>query len=94
MLPTLKVSALEPEPGAAIVAGLKLAVVPAGKPEAASEILELKLPVINVEIVVFTELPCVAFNVADKVLSEKSFVGLKTISRMGWSSMPFGATPV
>lgn len=77
------VSVLEPEPGAAMLDGLKLAVVPAGKPEAASEMLELKLPVLDGATVVFTELPCAAFNVDDEAVSEKSFVGLKTISSIG-----------
>ena len=83
VLPTLMVSKLEPEPGAAILEGLKVAEVPAGNPEAASEMLELKLPVVDVLIVVLTELPCVAFNVDEEAFNERSFVGLKTISRMG-----------
>ena len=35
---------MEPEPGAAIEAGLKLAVAPEGKPDAVNEIAELKFP--------------------------------------------------
>ena len=83
VLPRLIVSKLEPEPGAAMLDGLKVAVVTAGNPETASEMFELKLPVVAVLIVVFTELPCVALNVDDEAVREKSFVGLKTISRMG-----------
>ena len=94
VLPTLMVSKLEPEPGAAILDGLKVAEVPAGNPEATSEMLELKLPDVEVVIVVLTELPCVAFNVDEEAVREKSFVGLKMISSIGWSSMPLGATPV
>ena len=88
------VSEDDPEPGAAILAGLKLTVVPAGKPEAESEMLELKLPVMEVDIVTLAELPGVAFKVAGEPDSEKSFVGLKTMSSIGWSSIPLGATPV
>ena len=88
------VSKLEPEPGAAMLEGLKVAEVPAGNPEAAREMLELKLPVVVVLIVVLTELPSAAFSVDEEAVREKSFVGLKTISSMGWSSMPLGATPV
>ena len=83
VLPTLKVRELEPEPGAGMPDGLKVDVVPAGRAEAASEILELKLPEVEVVIIVFTELPCVVFNVDGEAVREKSFAGLKTISRMG-----------
>ena len=53
----LSVTVEIPLPGAAIEAGLKLAVTPEGKPEAASETAELKPPLIVVEIVLVPELP-------------------------------------
>ncbi len=46
-----------PFPGAAMDAGLKLAVTPVGKPEAESETAELKPPLTVVEIVVLPEVP-------------------------------------
>jgi hypothetical protein len=49
----------EPEPGAAIDVGLKLAVAPAGKPEAESDKAELKLPDIVVVIVAAPAPPAV-----------------------------------
>jgi hypothetical protein len=47
----------EPTPGAAIVGGLNVAVVPAGRPDAESAIAELKLPVTVVVTVAAPELP-------------------------------------
>ena len=50
---TVKVSVEEPEPGAAIDAGLNAAVTPLGRPEAESEIAELNPPetaVVRVEV--------------------------------------------
>ena len=46
-----------PLPGAPIEAGLKLAVIPAGRPEADNEIAELNPPLTAVEILVLPELP-------------------------------------
>ena len=46
-----------PLPGAPIEAGLKLAVTPAGRPEAESDTAELKPPLTVVETVVLPELP-------------------------------------
>jgi hypothetical protein len=48
----------EPEPGAAIEVGLKLAVTPVGAPEAESETAELNPPETVVLIVDVPELPC------------------------------------
>ena len=48
---TVKVSVELPEPGAAIEAGLKEAVTPAGRPEAESAMAELKPPETAVVIV-------------------------------------------
>ena len=47
----------EPEPGAAIEVGLKVALAPVGNPEAESETAELKLPEIVVEMVAVPLLP-------------------------------------
>jgi hypothetical protein len=52
-----KVSVELPLPGAAIDAGLKLAVTPVGNPEAESDTAELNPPLIVVEIVVLPEVP-------------------------------------
>lgn len=57
VLPTVNVSVELPLPGAAIDAGLKLAVTPVGKPEAERATAELKPPLTVVEIVVLPELP-------------------------------------
>lgn len=57
MLLAEKVRVELPLPGAPIEVGLKLAVTPAGRPEADSEIAELKPPLTVVEIVVLPELP-------------------------------------
>jgi hypothetical protein len=46
-----------PLPGAAMEAGLKLAVTPEGRPEAESEIAELKPPLTEVETVLLPEAP-------------------------------------
>ena len=52
-----KVRVEVPLPGAAMEAGLKLAVTPAGNPEADNEIAELKPPLTVVETVELPELP-------------------------------------
>jgi hypothetical protein len=57
VLLALNVSVELPLPGAAIEAGLKLAVTPAGKPEALNETAELKPPLTAVVIEVLPELP-------------------------------------
>ena len=60
-----------PLPGAAIDAGAKLAVTPAGKPEAESETAELKPPLIVVEIVELPDVPCTTERLVGDALSEK-----------------------
>jgi hypothetical protein len=57
VLLAVKVRVELPLPGAPIDAGLKLAVTPAGKPEADSEIAELKPPLTVVEIVLLPDPP-------------------------------------
>jgi hypothetical protein len=59
VLLTVNVSVELPLPGAAIGLGLKLAVTPVGKPAAESDTAELKPLLIDVEIVVLPEVPCV-----------------------------------
>src|SRR5947207_375687 len=62
----------EPEPGAAIEVGLKLAVAPVGRPLAESEIAELKPPETVVLIVDVPEVPCTSGSEAGDALIEKS----------------------
>ena len=57
VLLAVNVSVELPLPGAAIEVGLKVAVTPAGRPDAVSDIAELKPPLIVVEIVELPELP-------------------------------------
>ena len=85
-----------PLPGAAMDAGLKLAVTPAGRPEAERLTAELNPPEPVVETVVLAELPCVMERLVSAVLKAKSGVvpGLKMISNTACNSIPFGATPV
>src|SRR4051794_22217305 len=54
----VKVTVEVPEPGAAIEAGLKEAVTPAGRPEAEREMAELKPPETAVVTVTLPEPPC------------------------------------
>lgn len=63
-----------PPPGAAIEAGLKLAVTPEGSPDADREIAELKPPLTVVEIVLLPKLPCGTLRLAVDALSVKSGV--------------------
>src|SRR5712692_8141001 len=85
----------DPEPGAAIVDGLRPVVTPEGWPLAVSAIAELKPPLTAVETVVFPEAPWLTVSVAGAVMEKSGFEdGLKMISSTGCSSMPLGATPV
>ena len=93
----VNVSVELPEPGAAIDAGLKLAVTPDGRPETDRATAELNPPETAVETVVVAELPWVTDKLAGEAFNVKSGVpalGLKTISKTECSSIPFGATPV
>lgn len=63
-----------PLPGAVMEAGLKLAVTPAGSPEAEKEIAELKPPLTVVEIVELPEPACVIERAAGDALIAKSGV--------------------
>lgn len=71
VLPTVNVSVELPPPGAAMDAGLKLAVTPVGRPEAERETAELKPPLTVVEIVVLPELPWMTERLAGDALSVK-----------------------
>ncbi len=57
VLLAVKVSVELPLPGAAMELGLKLAVTPAGKPDAESEIAELNPPLTVVEMVLLPDAP-------------------------------------
>ncbi|HYL97351.1 MAG TPA: hypothetical protein VEZ90_00225 [Blastocatellia bacterium] len=93
--PVVTVIVEDPEPGAATEVGLKVAVAPAGSPDADKEIAELKLPVVAVVMVEVAELPCTMDSALGESLTEKSLAdGLNFMSSTGCSSIPFGATPV
>lgn len=85
-----------PVPGAAIDVGLKLAVTPAGNPDAERLTAELNPPDPAVDMVVVPELPWVTDKLVGAALAVKSgpVPGLKTMSSTACSSIPFGATPV
>jgi hypothetical protein len=96
VLPAVNVSVELPLPGAAIELGLKLAVTPAGRPEADNATAELKPPLVDVEIVALPEEPWVTDRLAGEADTLKSAAvpGLKTMSSTACSSIPLGATPV
>lgn len=96
VLLAVSVSVELPLPGAAIDAGLKLAVTPLGRPEIERATDELNPLETEVEIVLVAELPCVKDRLVGEALRAKSGLvpGLKTMSRTGCSSIPLGATPV
>jgi hypothetical protein len=71
VLPTVNVNVELPPPGAAIDAGLKLAVTPVGNPDAESDTAELNPPVTDVEIVVLPEFPCVTERLAGDAATVK-----------------------
>ena len=81
MGPTETVSVDQPAPGAAIVAGLKAVVVPAGKPDAESETVELNGPEIAVVIVEVPDAPWAIVSVGVEEVIEK--FGLNWISMTG-----------
>src|SRR5215469_679087 len=64
----------DPEPGATIDDGLKLAVTPDGSPAADKDSAELKPPDIAVVAVELTELPCVSETDDGDTVIEKSGV--------------------
>ena len=75
------VSVALPLPGAAIEAGLRLAVTPEGKLETESEIAELKPPLTAVEIDVLPVLPCVTDRLAGEALTVKFGTAVATTVR-------------
>src|ERR1700704_2537903 len=72
-----------PPPGAAMEAGLKLAVTPAGNPEAVNATAALNPPLTVVEIVLVPEAPCVTVNDVGDSLMLKSDVGCFHTSEIG-----------
>ena len=60
-----------PLPGAAIDAGAKLAVTPAGKPDAESEIAELNPPLTLVEMEELPDVPCTSERLVGDALIVK-----------------------
>jgi hypothetical protein len=73
-----------PEPGAAMEAGLNDALAPAGRPDADSEMAELKEPEIVVEIVEVDEVPCTTESALGAAAIVKSAaLGLKTMLSTG-----------
>ena len=72
-----------PLPGAAMDAGLKLAVTPAGNPEVVSDTAELNPPLTVVEIVVLPEVPWVTLREAGEAEMLKSGVACFQTSVIG-----------
>lgn len=84
----------EPEPGAAIVDGLKAALTPDGSPDAEREIAELNDPDRVVDTVELPDEPCWIERVDGESETEKSLEPANCTSSTGCSSIPLGATPV
>ena len=84
----------EPEPGAAIVDGLKAALTPDGNPDAEREIAELNDPDRVVDTVELPDEPCWIERLDGESETEKSLEPANCTSSTGCSSMPLGATPV
>lgn len=83
VLLAVKVRVELPLPGAAMEVGLKLAVTPAGNPEADNETAELKPPLTVVEMVEVPEEPWVTLTEAGVAVTVKSAVGVFHTSEMG-----------
>ena len=83
VLLAVRVSVELPLPGAAMEAGLKLAVTPAGNPEADSATAELKPPLTVVERVLVVELPWVTLNKPGEAVMLKSGVACFQTSEIG-----------
>jgi hypothetical protein len=76
VLVTEKVRVELPLPGAAIEAGLKLAVTPEGRPDADKDTVALNPPLTVIETVVLPELPWVTDRLAGETLIAKSGVAV------------------
>ncbi len=77
--PAVSVSVELPDPGAAIVLGLKLAVAPPGSPDTVSEIALLNPPDTAVVTVLVPELPCTTDTVLGDAEIVKSGVALVVV---------------
>jgi hypothetical protein len=81
VLLAVKVRVELPLPAAAIEVGLKLAVTPAGRPEADNEIAELNPPLTVVEIVLLPDAPWTTDKLVGEALSVKLGVAVAVIVR-------------
>ena len=81
-LPAESVSVEDPEPGAGMLAGLKLAVTPEGKPPADNAIAELNPPEMAAVMVDFPEPPGATVTEVGEADSEKPGVVLELIVRL------------
>jgi hypothetical protein len=81
VLLAVKVRVELPLPGAAIEVGLKLAVTPAGRPEADNEIAELNPPLTEVEIVLLPDVPWATDKLVGEALKVKLGVAVAVIVR-------------
>src|SRR5579871_777427 len=79
VLPTESVSVELPLPGAAIEAGLKLAVTPEGRPEALKDTTALKPLLTVVEMVLAAEFPCTTDRLEGEALIAKVGAGAAVI---------------
>lgn len=83
VLEAVSVSVELPLPGAAKLVGLKLAVTPAGSPDADSDTAELNPPLSVVDTVAVAELPCVTLREAGVAVTLKSAVACFQTSEIG-----------
>ena len=81
VLLAVKVTVELPLPGAAIDAGLKLAVTPEGRPEADNDTADLKPPLTVVVTVLFPEPPRVTDKLVGEALTAKSGAAAATTVR-------------
>src|SRR5208337_3068491 len=94
--PTVMVMVELPEPGAGIVLGLKLTVVPVGTPEADRLIALLKLPLIALVIVEVPWFPCATLSEAGEAESVKlaAAVTVSVTVVVCWMPPPLPVTAV
>jgi hypothetical protein len=94
--PTVIVIVELPPPGAAIVLGLKLTVVPLGAPLADKLMALLKPPLTVVVIVEVPELPCATLTDVGKPVSVKlaAAVTVRVTVALCWVSPPLASTVI